>query len=123
MPRWPVTRRSTLSLFAVLLVALTVGVAAWGRQAHAADVALPKGAPLRSLAVIPIRALATSRDRVLVASLQGLVAKRSADQIFIDDGGPSTTWKDYLVNRYGITLTDRFATLPTLVAHFKQYTS
>jgi hypothetical protein len=110
-------------LFAVLLVALTVGAAAWGRQAHAADIGLPKGVPLQSLAVIPIRALAKSQDRALVASLQGLVAKRSAEQIFIDDGGPSTTWKDYLVSRYGIRLTDRFATLPLLVAHFKQYVS
>jgi hypothetical protein len=92
-------------------------------QASDAGLGLPKGAALQSLLVIPIEALPSSQDRALVASLQGLVAKRSPEQIFIDDGGPSTTWKDYLVTRYGITLNDRYATLPSLVVHFKRYLS
>ncbi len=81
----------------------------------------PRALALESLLVIPLDALASSQDRALVASLQGLVAKRSPEQIFIDDGGPSTTWKDFLVSRYGITLNDSYATLPSLVAHFKRY--
>jgi hypothetical protein len=68
-----------------------------------------------------LRTLRTSQDRALVASLQGLVAKSSAEQIFIDDGGPSTTWKDYLVSQYGIALTDTHATLPSLLSYFKRY--
>ena len=120
MPRWPVSPRSTLSLVAVLVVALSISVPAWGRPAGS-DAGLPKGAALRSLQVIGLRTLRTSPDRALVASLQGLVAKSSPEQIFIDDGGPSGTWKDYLVSRYGITLTDTQATLPSLLTHFKRY--
>ena len=120
MPRWPVPRRSTLSVVAALIVALTTGMPAWGRQARGWEGTLPKGTALQSLRVIPLRTLRTSQDRALVASLQGLVAKSSAEQIFIDDGGPSTTWKDYLVSQYGIALTDTHATLPSLLtaAHY-----
>jgi hypothetical protein len=123
LPRWPVVRRSTPSLVAVLILVLTTGVSAMGRQASDADVGLPKGVALQSLVVIPVRALTTSQDRALVASLQGLVAKSSPEQVFIDDGGPSTTWKDYLVSRYGITLNASYATLPSLVAHFQRFVS
>src|SRR5262245_644864 len=90
-------------------------------QASDGTVGLRKGAALQSLAVIRLDALATGQDRVLVASLQGLVAKRSPQQIFIDDGGPSTTWKDDLVSRYGIRLNHNYATLQSLVARFKRY--
>jgi hypothetical protein len=121
--RWPVPRRSTaLSVVAALIVAFT-GSAATGRQTSGTGVGLPKGVALQSLLVVPLDALTSSQDRVLVASLQGLVAKSSPEQIFIDDGGPSTTWKDYLVSRYGITLNDNYATLPSLVAHFQRYVS
>ncbi len=123
MARWPVPSRSIpLSVVVVLIVALTTSVA-MGRQASGAGVGLPKGVALQSLVVIPLDALVSSQDRALVASLQGLVAKSSSEQIFIDDGGPSTTWKDYLVTRYGIALDNSYATLPALVAHFKQYVS
>ena len=121
MPRWPVPRRSTLSVVAALIVALTTSMPAWGHQARGWEGTLPKGTALQSLRVIPLRTLRTSQDRALVASLQGLVAKSSAEQIFIDDGGPSTTWKDYLVSQYGIALTDTHATLPSLLSYFKRY--
>ena len=121
MPRMPVPRRSILSVVAVLIVALTTCLTVMRSQANAAGVGLPKGVALQSLLVIPLDALASSQDRALVASLQGLVAKHSPEQIFIDDGGPSTTWKDYLVSRYGITLNYSYATLPSLVTHFKRY--
>ncbi len=121
MPRSPVPRRSTLSVIAILIVALTTSLTVMRSQASSAGVGLPKGVELQSLLVIPLDALASSQDRALVASLQGLVAKRSPEQIFIDDGGPSTTWKDYLVSRYGITLNHSYATLPALIAHFKRY--
>ncbi len=121
MPRTSVPRRSILSVIAVLIVVLTTSLTVMRSQASDAGIVLPKGVALRSLVVIPLDALASSQDRALVASLQGLVAKRSPEQIFIDDGGPSRTWKDYLVSRYGITLNHRYVTLPSLVAHFKRY--
>jgi hypothetical protein len=119
VPRWPLPRTATLSAVAMLIVALTTGASAPGRLTFGSR--LPKGVPLQSLVVIPLDALATSQDRALVASLQGLVAKSSPEQIFIDDGGPSRTWKDYLVSRYGITLSDTHATLPSLITHFKRF--
>jgi hypothetical protein len=94
-----------------------------GRAADAAGIGLPKGVSLRSLDVIPTTALPSKPDRALAASLQGLVAKHSAEQIFIEDGPQSATWKDYLARRYGITLNNSYATLPALITHFKQYVS
>ena len=98
-----------------------MGLSGVGVQASGTSAGLPKGVELRSLAVIRLSALTRSQDRALVASLQGLVAKRSPEQIFIDDGGASTVWKDYLASRYGITLTNEYATLPALVTHFRRY--
>jgi hypothetical protein len=103
---------------AILIVALTTSMTVMRSQASDVGIGLPKGVALKSVIVIPLRALKTSQDRALVASLQGLVAKHSPEQIFIDDGGPNTTWKDYLVSRYGIRLNHSYATLPLLVAHF-----
>ncbi len=121
MPQTPVPRRLIPSVLAVLIVVLTTGLTVMRSQASDAGIGLPKGVAVRSLLVIPLHALASSQDRALVASLQGLVAKRSPEQIFIDDGGPSRTWRDYLVSRYGITLNHSYATLASLVAHFKRY--
>ena len=106
-----------------MLILVLTGVSALGRPASGADIGLPKGVPLQSLVVVPVRALKTRQDRALVASLQGLVAKSSPEQIFIDDDGPSTTWKDYLVSRYAIALNNSYATLPSLVSHFQRYVS
>jgi hypothetical protein len=108
---------------AILIVALTTSMTVMRSQASDVGIGLPKGVALKSVIVIPLRALKTSQDRALVASLQGLVAKHSPEQIFIDDGGPNTTWKDYLVSRYGIRLNHSYATLPLLVAHFHRYVS
>jgi hypothetical protein len=123
VPRTPILRRSILSVVSVLVVLLTSNMTVLRGQASDAGVGLPKGFALQSVVVIPLDVLATRQDRALVASLQGLVAKRSPEQIFIDDGGPSTTWKDFLVSRYGIALNHNYATLPALVAHFKRYVS
>jgi hypothetical protein len=76
-----------------------------------------KGAALKSLCVINGNNL-SAEQKVLVATLQGLVAKTSSDQIYIDEGGPSTVWVNYLNSKYGITLTN-YATWPALVDHFK----
>ncbi len=105
----------------VLAVLLITTLSVTRSQASDNSIAMPKGVTLRSLVVVPLESLPSSQDRALVASLQGLVARRSSEQIFIDDGGQSTTWKDYLVSRYGITLNHRYATLDSLLVHFRQY--
>jgi hypothetical protein len=54
----------------------------------------------------------------LIASLQGLAAKVSAEQIYIDEGGPVAVWKDYLSSKNGIALKD-FSTWTSLLKHYK----
>lgn len=76
-----------------------------------------KGIALKSLCVINGNSL-SAEQKVLVATLQGLVAKTSADQIYIDEGGPSTVWANYMNSKYGITLTN-YTSWPDLVTHFK----
>ncbi|PSL28218.1 GxGYxYP domain-containing protein [Chitinophaga ginsengisoli] len=76
-----------------------------------------KGTALKSLCVISGNNL-SAEQKVLVATLQGLVAKTSADQIYIDEGGPSAVWTSYMNSKYGITLTN-YASWADLVTHFK----
>lgn len=78
----------------------------------------PKGKQLASLCVINGNGLSEA-DRVLVATLQGLAAKTSSEQIFIEEGGATTTWKKYLNSRYGVTLKD-FTSAYELLAYFKK---
>ncbi|CAM5698892.1 hypothetical protein SALBM311S_10874 [Streptomyces alboniger] len=83
-------------------------------------VALPKGTALRSLDVIPSANLTSNPDRVLVASLQGLVAKTSSEGIFIDEGGPGAVWKNFLHTTYGIALDDAYPTWQQLLTRFRR---
>lgn len=76
-----------------------------------------KGAALKSLCVISGAGL-SAEQKVLVATLQGLVAKTSSDQIYIDEGGPSAVWLNHLNSKYGITLTT-YNTWKELVIRFK----
>lgn len=62
-----------------------------------------KGTELKALNVISGSTL-SNQEKVLVATLQGLAAKSSSEQIYIDEGGPSTVWKDYMKSKYGIKL-------------------
>lgn len=64
-----------------------------------------KGKALTALNVISSSALSEDQ-KVIVSTLQGLVSKTSPEQIYIDEGGPGTVWKNYLATGYGITLTD-----------------
>jgi hypothetical protein len=86
-----------------------------------AAVALPQGTKLRSLEVIKSSNLTGRADGVLVASLQGLVAKSSPDQIFIDEGGPGAAWLNDLQTTYGITVDNSAGTSADLVRRFKKY--
>jgi hypothetical protein len=76
-----------------------------------------KGVKLQSLDIIQGGNL-TAEQKVLVATLQGLVAKTSSEQIYIDEGGPSTDWTSYLKSKYGITL-NNYASWTDLLSHFK----
>lgn len=82
-------------------------------------VLLPKGAQLTSLDVISSSNLTNNEDKVLVATLQGLIAKNSSEQIFIDEGGPGAIWKNYMNTTYNIDLNNDYSTWPLLLEHFK----
>ncbi|WBB57658.1 GxGYxYP family putative glycoside hydrolase [Streptomyces sp. WMMC500] len=86
---------------------------------HRVRASLPKGTPLQALKVIPSGNLTTDADRILVSSLQGLVARTSPEQIFIDEGGPGAVWKNSLHTYYGIGLDDSLTTWQGLLTHFR----
>ena len=87
------------------------------RQVLSTGVFHQKGKALQSLAVISGSSL-SAEQKVLVATLQGLVAKSSSEQIYIDEGGPSTQWTQYLQIRYSITVTS-YSSWTALLTHFK----
>jgi hypothetical protein len=77
-----------------------------------------KGTSLTSLDVIPSGNLPDNASKVLVATLQGLVAKSSGEQIYIDEGGAGSAWKNYMSTKYGIPLNTSYTTWQSLVTHF-----
>ena len=79
----------------------------------------PKGTRLTQLDVIPSGNLSTSAQQALVGTLQGLVAKTSGEQIYIDEGGPTAVYKNYMNIHYGIPLNTSYSTWQLLVTHFK----
>ncbi|MPY60036.1 GxGYxYP domain-containing protein [Streptomyces spongiae] len=97
------------------------GAVAASAVSAARGIALPKATPLRRLDVIPSGTFTSDADRVLVAALQGLVAKTSSEQIFIDEGGPGAVWKDFLHTEYGVVLDDSRPTWPALLKRFRQH--
>lgn len=62
----------------------------------------PKGQKLTSVVAIDMRKLNTA-ERVMISTLQGILAKSSSKQIFMDEPGPP--WKSFLTERYGIKVT------------------
>ena len=123
MARRRLRRTSTLSAAAVLIVVFVTSVTLTASRAGDDGSMLHKGIVLRSLDVIPLNALTTGEDRALVASLQGLVAKTSSEQIFIEEDGPDTVWKNYLKSGYGVTLNDRYSTWQSLLTRFRGHVS
>jgi hypothetical protein len=59
----------------------------------------PKGQQLTSVVQINVSSL-NYAQRVMISSLQGVVAKKSSKQIFMDEGG--VPWRTFLTSRYGI---------------------
>jgi hypothetical protein len=87
-------KRSLLALlpFAIVLAA------------HADEGQLfPKGQKLTSVVAIEMRNL-DAAQRVMLSTLQGVVAKRSSKQIFMEEAGPP--WKNFLTEQYGIPVTN-----------------
>lgn len=67
---------------------------------HAEGRMFPKGEKLTSLVAVDMGRL-NRADRVMVSTLQGVLAKSSSKQIFMDEsGGPP--WVDFLARRYGV---------------------
>jgi len=84
-------------------------------------VALMKGMPMEKLYVFKGSSFTSDAEKVLVASLQGLVSKSSGNKIYIDEGGPSTVWKNYLTSEYGFPVEKEYTNAKALLADFKDY--
>ena len=67
--------------------------------------ALPKGTNVTSLTVITDGNLGNAAQKVLIATLQGTVARQSGSQIYIDSGSGYSIWDSHLHSAYGIPLT------------------
>jgi len=65
-----------------------------------------KGYELKSLNVISGSGL-NDAQKVLIATLQGIAAKTLSEQIYIDEGGPSSVWKEYLRKQYNISVSNK----------------
>jgi hypothetical protein len=122
MARGRLSGTSTLWAAAVFVVVLVTAVAVIASRTSDGGL-MNKDIALRSLDVIPLSALTTGESRALVASLQGLVAKGSSEQIFIEEDGGDTVWKNYLKSRYGVILNDRYSSWQELLTRFKGHVS
>jgi hypothetical protein len=69
---------------------------------HGQESLYVRGTNLASLVVIHDRHLPGAEMQVMAATLQGLVAKRSTEQIYIDAAGGAGLWREYLATRYGV---------------------
>ena len=76
-----------------------------------------KGFKLEKLNVIKNDIL-NPEERILVSTLQGLVAKSSSEQIYIDEGGPSSVWKEYMISSYNIEYRN-YNSLDELIRYYK----
>lgn len=76
----------------------------------------PKGKELKVLCTINNSVL-TDNQRVCISTLQGLAAKMSGEQIYIEEGGASTVWKNHLNTSYGVEIKE-FGSFEELVTYF-----
>ena len=77
-----------------------------------------KGCPLTSLNVIATDRL-TDDEKVLLATLAGLVAKTSGDQIYLDEGGPSAVWLRQMAGPGGVPVR-RYESFAELVRRYAE---
>jgi hypothetical protein len=84
---------------AVRLAVLGLAVASLAR---ADGYALPKGTNVTSLVVISAGNLGSTAEQVLTATLQGLVARQSSQQVYVDGGSGYSIWYNHLTSAYSI---------------------
>lgn len=84
------------------MVGVSLVMQCGGLAARAENGGLPKGTNVASLVVISESNLANPAQKTLVATLQGLVARQSAQQIYIDGGSGYSIWYKHLYTAYGI---------------------
>jgi len=80
----------------------------------AEEASYPKGTNLTSVIVIRVSDLGGEAQQTLIATLQGLVARSSGEQIYVEGSGGYEFWEEVLRDRYGIPLrreTDPWALL------------
>ncbi len=75
-----------------------------------------KGRELTSLNVIQANSL-NDREKVTAATLAGLAARVTGDQVYINEGGPSSVWLKQMQNVYGIKVNNH-NNLQSLVSHY-----
>lgn len=88
-----------------ILTGLILTIAGFPHTTNADISFFPKGTNLTSLVVISEGILTNSAQRVMLATLQGIVARQSAQQIYIDGGGAYSIWYAHLNMAYGIPYT------------------
>ena len=86
---------------AIVLVAIILGASFAPLHANEGRL-FPKGQKLTSMVTIDMRKL-NPAERVMISTLQGVLAKSSSKQIFMNEPGPP--WMSLLTQRYGMTMT------------------
>ena len=76
-----------------------------------------KGRKLESLNVISASGL-TDAEKVAVSTLAGIAARVSGDQVYLNEGGPSSVWLKEMQNIYGIP-SRNYSNVASLIAHYK----
>lgn len=66
----------------------------------------PRGTNLTSLWVLPAAHFGSEAEQVMVATLQGVVARKSSEQIYLEGNGGYPIWKAHLQQAYGIPWTN-----------------
>src|SRR5271168_2194849 len=84
---------------------VAASVLALSDSAVTAQLILPKGTNAASLMVITQGNLTTSAEQLLIATLQGLVARQPGAKIYIDGGSGYSIWDKHLNTAYGIPIT------------------
>src|SRR5436853_455483 len=108
-------------LMAIFLPLTVMALVTFEAPAQSDGLFFPKGTNLTSLIVIAESSLGSSEQQIMVATLQGLVARSSSQQIYIDTTTYSR-WRLHLTSAFGIpqtTQTDPWA----LVTQFKSLVS
>ena len=84
---------------------LAAGALAFSAAVVVAQPVLPRGTNVASLVVISQGNLTTSAQQLLIATLQGVVARQSGAKIYIDGGSGYSIWDKHLNTAYGIPMT------------------